>query len=162
MYYPWSMDLERELADPASRFALSVFQLHGLLMRNGERITRSLGQSSAKWQVLGRAGHGPQSVAQMARDMGLARQSVQRVADTLEQNGLVAFRDSPTDQRTFLVEITDQGRGVLSKIYEKNRAWAQRLLQKVPPETLTEASSELERLARVLEELEKEEEQQQP
>ena len=67
--------------DPLSRFALSIFWINGLLLRNGDRLTRSIGQSSARWQVLGRVGDQPQTVAQIARDMGHARQSVQRVAD---------------------------------------------------------------------------------
>ena len=153
------MDFAKEIEDPASRFALSVFKLNGLLMRNGERITNSLGQSSAKWQVLGRAGHGPQTVAQMARDMGLARQSVQRVADNLERAGFVAFRDNPHDQRTFLVEITESGSQVLAGIYEKNRQWIEKLLERVRPELLAEASAQLESLAGAFEQLEKEEEQ---
>lgn len=152
------MDIDRELEDPASGFALSVFKLYGLLMRNGERITHSVGQSSAKWQVLGRAGSSPQSVAQMARDMGLARQSVQRVANGLEEAGLVTFKDIPDDQRTYLVEITQRGLVVLQSIYELNRVWKQKVLQRVSHEILTEITSELERLALVFEELEKEEE----
>ncbi len=59
--------------DPLSRFSLSIFRLNGLLMWNGDRITGSIGQSSARWQVLGRVGYQPQTVAQMARDMGHAR-----------------------------------------------------------------------------------------
>ena len=111
-----------------------------------------------KWQVLGRAGSSPQTVARMARDMGLARQSVQRIADVLEQAGLVTFQDSPRDQRTFLVEITKEGRNVLSAIYAKNSEWTQRMLQRASPELLLEASAGLERLAAIFEEAEKDEE----
>ena len=153
------MDFDEELEDPTSRFALSVFKLNGLLMRNGERITQSLGQSSARWQVLGRAGSLPQSVAQMAHDMGLARQSVQRVANTLEKAGLVVFRDTPNDQRTFLVEITESGRAVLLKIYQKNRDWTRKVLQALSPELLAQTAAGLERLALIFEELEKSEEE---
>src|SRR5258708_31229486 len=74
--------------DPLSRFSLSIFRLNGLLMWNGDRITGSIGQSSARWQVLGRVGYQPQTVAQMAREMGHARQSVQRLAAVLAKEGL--------------------------------------------------------------------------
>lgn len=159
MFYCKSMDFDEQLEDPVSKFALAVFRLNGLLMRNGERITRSLHQSSARWQILGRLGSSPQSVAQMARDMGLARQSVQRVANALENAGLVAFKDLPHDQRTYLLELTQRGRDVLQEIYQRNGVWIQRVLQRVDPETVAEISSGLERLALVFEELEKEEKQ---
>ena len=106
--------------DPPSQFALLIFRLNGLLMRNGEKITRELGQSSARWQVLGRVGFATQTVAQMAREMGLARQSVQRVADLLAAEGLTQFKVNPTDQRTQLVEITPAGQTVLAAIYQRN------------------------------------------
>lgn len=159
MDYRGSMDFDEQLEDPVSRLALAVFHINGLLMRNGERLTRSLGQSSARWQVLGRLGSSPQSVAQMARDMGLARQSVQRVANALENAGLVVFKDLPHDQRTYLLELTPRGREVLQEIYARNRVWAQKVLQRVDAEALTGTASGLERLARVFEELENEEKQ---
>lgn len=156
------MNFDAVIQDPVSRFSLAIFKLNGLLMRNGDRITRSVGQSSAKWQVLGRAGHGPQSVAQMARDMGLARQSVQRVADVLAQAGLVIFRDNPNDQRTFLVDITKQGATVLARIYEKNGEWVQRLLKRLNSEELMSAAAGLERIAFIMEGLDQDEEINEP
>src|SRR5260221_4084500 len=95
--------------DPLSRFSLSIFRLNGLLMWNGDRITGSIGQSSARWQVLGRVGYQPQTVAQMAREMGHARQSVQRLADVLAKEGLVVYKDNPADQSARLLELTPQG-----------------------------------------------------
>src|SRR3954470_24310102 len=94
--------------DTWSTFALSIFKLNGLLMRAGDGITHPLGQSSARWQVLGRVFE-PQTVAQIARDMGHARQGVQRVADVLVKEGLIVYKDHPTDRRTKFLELTPQG-----------------------------------------------------
>src|SRR5204862_6638816 len=58
----------------------------------------------------------PQTVAQMAAGMGHARQSVQRVADVLQREGLIAYRPHPTDRRTKLVELTPQGHKVLGEV----------------------------------------------
>jgi DNA-binding MarR family transcriptional regulator len=137
--------------DPTSRFALTIFWINGLLMRNGEEITRSLGLSSAKWQVLGRAGDKPQTVATMARDMGLARQSVQRVADVLEKQKLVAYRDNPSDQRAQLVELTRQGKQVLAAVYQRNQEWSRRIASKLDLKRLAKVTDELERTGRILE-----------
>ncbi len=136
--------------DPLSKFSLSVFAMNGLLMRSGERVTRPLGQSSARWQVLGRAGYQPQTVAQMAQDMGHARQSVQRIADVLAKEGLVAYIDNPADRRARLVELTPEGAAVLNAIYARDQEWSQTLLAKLDPEQLAEVADALDSIGQIL------------
>src|SRR4051794_40649940 len=102
--------------DTWSKFALSIFNLNGLLIQAGEGITQPIGQSSARWQVLGRIME-PQTVAKIARDIGHARQSVQRVADVLANEGLIVYKNHPTDKRTKLLEMTPKGLEVLTAIY---------------------------------------------
>lgn len=137
--------------DPLSTFSLSVFAINGLLMRSGERVTRPLGQSSARWQVLGRAGYRPQTVAQMAQDMGHARQSVQRIADALAKEGLVAYKDNPADKRARLVGLTSRGETVLAAIYARDQEWSRALLAKLDPEQLTAVANALDSIGRILE-----------
>jgi DNA-binding MarR family transcriptional regulator len=135
--------------DPLSTFALSVFAINGLLMRSGEYVTRPLGQSSARWQVLGRAGYHPQTVAQMARDMGHARQSVQRIADELAKDGLVVYHDNPADKRARFVALTPQGEAILSAIYARDQEWSRGLIAKLDPAQLLEVASALEGIAQI-------------
>jgi DNA-binding MarR family transcriptional regulator len=137
--------------DPLSRFSLSVFAIHGLLLRSGERVTRPLGQSSARWQVLGRAGYRPQTVAQMAHDMGHARQSVQRIADALAHEGLVAYKDNPADKRARLVALTPAGEALLAAIYARDQEWSRELLARLDPEQLVEVVQALDGIAQILE-----------
>jgi DNA-binding MarR family transcriptional regulator len=145
------MQPNEEPDDVWSKFALSIFKLNGLLMLAGEGISQPIGQSSARWQVLGRVGIQPQTVAEMARDMGHARQSVQRVADVLAKEGLVAYKDHPADRRTKLVEITPQGMAVLTAIYIRQMEWSERIMTKLNPEQLAEVTQSLERLGQILE-----------
>jgi DNA-binding MarR family transcriptional regulator len=140
------------LDEPPARFALAIFWINGLLMRNGERITKPLGQSSARWQVLGRAGYAPQTVSQMAREQGQARQSVQRVVNALADDGLVALETIPHDHRTSLVTITPAGRQILAAIYERNARWVADIAERVPAETFEQAMELLGRIGTVLEE----------
>lgn len=137
--------------DPLSRFSLSIFRVYGLLMESGDSMTRSIGQSSARWQVLGRAGYQPQTVAQIAREMGHARQSVQRVADVLERDGLVSYKDNPADRRAKLVELTLKGTEVLMAIYALNETWSQHLMSKLDPEQLSQLADALETIGDILE-----------
>ena len=75
IWYATAMESTGKPNDPLSRFALSILDQR-VVLRTGDRLTRSIGQNSARWQVLGRVGDQPQTVAQIARDMGHARQSV--------------------------------------------------------------------------------------
>jgi DNA-binding MarR family transcriptional regulator len=137
--------------DPLSLFSLAIFRVNGLLMENGDRMTRSIGQSSARWQVLGRAGYEPQTVAQMAREMGHARQSVQRIADVLANEGLVAYIDNPADRRAKLVELTPKGAEVLATIYTLNETWSQHIMDKLDLQQLSQLADALEKIGDILE-----------
>ena len=137
--------------DLPSKFALAVFRVNGLLMNAGERVTKPLAQSSARWQVLGRADVTPQTVSQMAREMGLTRQSVQRVADALERDGLVTLEAIPSDRRTAHVTLTPAGKRVLGKIYERNAWWTQRISQRIPADEFERAIELLEHIGMIIE-----------
>ena len=136
--------------DVWSKFALTIFEINGLLMRAGDGITQAIGQSSARWQVLGRVFE-PQTVAKMARDMGHARQGVQRVADVLVKEGLIVYKDHPTDRRTKLLELTPQGMEVLTAIYVRQVEWSQRIMTKLNPEQLAMVADALEDIGQILE-----------
>ncbi len=138
--------------NPLGRFALSIFRVNGVLLRNGDRLTHSIGQSSARWQVLGRVGDHPQTVAQIARDMGHARQSVQRVADILAKEGLVSFQPNPANRRAPLLDLTPHGAAILRTIYALNETWTRRMLTRLTPEQLDAAADALEEIALILEE----------
>ena len=76
---------------------VSVFRLNGALIDTGNRLVADIGLTSAWWQVLGALDLSPVPlpVAHIARNMGLSRQAVQRVADLLAEKGLVRFAVNP-------------------------------------------------------------------
>jgi DNA-binding MarR family transcriptional regulator len=144
------MEVNRHPDDAWTGFALAIFRLNGLIMQAGEGISRPIGQSSARWQVLGRAFE-PQTVAAMAKDMGHARQSVQRVADALVADGLVAYKPHPKDRRTKLVELTPQGMEVLTAIYRRQVAWSESVVTKVSAAKLARLAAALTEIGDTLE-----------
>jgi len=150
--YTSAMDTTDERdSDLLSQLSLSVFRLNGILMRNGDDMTKPIGQSSARWQVLGRASYQPQTVAQMARNMGHARQSVQRVADALAREGLVAYQDNPSDKRTRLLELTPEGADVLATIYSRYEAWSRHIMTKLDARQLATLAVALNEVADIVE-----------
>jgi DNA-binding MarR family transcriptional regulator len=130
---------------------LEVFRLNGRLLAAGDRLTRPVRQSSARWQVLGAIDHAPLTVSQIARAMGLTRQSVQRTADRLHAERLVSYADNPAHRRAKLVRLTAEGRSVLDWITERQVAWVNRLAAGLSDTDLTEG---LELLRGVRERLE--------
>src|SRR5215831_1072257 len=85
--------------DALSALAVRVLRLSGLLNAAGDALARPAGQTAARWQVLAAAENAPVTVAQIARMLNLARQSVQRLADVLADEGLVAYDDNPDHLR---------------------------------------------------------------
>src|SRR5206468_149257 len=107
-----------------SRLVVDVFRLNGMLSAAGDALAAPAGQTTARWRVLAAVEEAPKTVAQIARDWSLARQSVQRVADLLEQDGLIAYGDNPAHRRASLVRPTPEGRAALRTIQQAQRAWA--------------------------------------
>jgi DNA-binding MarR family transcriptional regulator len=109
----------------ATELILAVFKLNGSLLRAGDGLVANLSLSSARWQVLGAIGmsDGPQSVANLAREMGLTRQAVQRVADELEAEGFVAYTTNPHHRRAKLVVLTEQGTRAVRAAARRQSPW---------------------------------------
>jgi DNA-binding MarR family transcriptional regulator len=82
--------------------------------------------------------------------MGLARQSVQRVADLLAEDGLTAYEDNPEHERSKLVRLTPRGQRALHIIQAAQRAWAGRVAAEVGETDLRHASRIVDRLTRAL------------
>lgn len=144
------MESKGKPEDTWTKFAMSIFNLNGLLIQAGESITQPIGQSSARWQVLGRVFE-PQTVAQIARELGHARQSVQRMADVLVEEGLIVYKDHPADRRTKLLELTPRGKEVLTAIYMRQLEWSQRIMAKLDAKQLVQIADALEAIGQILE-----------
>jgi len=102
-----------------------VFELAGILRRDGEAIAKLAGQTQARWQVMWIAATGRLSVAAIARRLGLTRQSVQRVADAIVAEELATLEPNPDHQRSPLLVLTGDGQKALDTI---NRAGRRRNL----------------------------------
>jgi DNA-binding MarR family transcriptional regulator len=137
--------------DAFGEIILEVFRLNGRLIDAGDSIAAPVGQTSARWQVLGAVAGGPASVAQVAREMGLARQSVQRTADLLAADGLVRYADNPHHRRAKLVTMTPKGQRALDYIGRRQARWANRIGGQHDLEQMRTAAAVLRRLRESLE-----------
>jgi DNA-binding MarR family transcriptional regulator len=136
--------------DAFSKLAILVLRLAGVLTAAGDTLAKPAGQTSARWQVLAMLENGPATVAHIARMLGLARQSVQRVADLLEQDELASYEENPDHARAKLLTLTGRGRSALVMIQKSQAVWADALGERLGEAPLQRATQVLERVLAAL------------
>ena len=136
--------------DALSELVVHVFRLNGLLISIGDSLAQPAGQTSARWRVLATVEDGPSTIAQIARDWDLARQSVQRVADVLVDERYCLYEENPGHRRAQLLRITPLGRRALRTIQAAQRAWADALGAEIGEADLRKANAVLARAIRVV------------
>lgn len=129
---------------------IPVIRLEAHFSRAGEAIAAAAGQTLARWLTLEMVAGQPLTVAQVARKLDLTRQSVQRIADLLEQDGLAEYLDNPSHQTSRLVRLTPRGRKTLRTIQAAQRTWANQLGARIGEANLRHASGVVEQLTREL------------
>ncbi|HXQ53848.1 MAG TPA: helix-turn-helix domain-containing protein [Stellaceae bacterium] len=109
-----------------TELVLETFRLNGRLVLAGDRLTRDIGLTSARWQVLGtlRKPQAPLTVATIARNMGMQRQSVQRTVNLLVAEGLASLVENPRHRRAKLVALTAKGHASVHKVGLLQVEWA--------------------------------------
>ena len=122
-----------------TQLIIETFRLNGRLLTVGDRLTEPLGLSSALWQVLGAIDEKPLHMAQIARNMGLTRQSVRRTAMVLEKKGFVSFVENQDHKRAKLLALTQKGRTVLDQVNEIQMDWSNSLAKGFSTGDLTNA-----------------------
>lgn len=136
--------------DAVSLLAFQILRLSADISAAGDELAKPVGQTSARWQVLAAADHEPSTVADIARALGLTRQSVQRVADLLATEKLVKYEDNPEHQRAKLVRLTAAGTSALLAIQAAQVEWANGLARKLNISDVQRASATLEQIMNYL------------
>jgi DNA-binding MarR family transcriptional regulator len=136
------------LPDAISELILEVFRLNGRLLEAGDALLADIALTSARWQVLGAIAlsAAPLPVSHIARNMGLSRQAVQRLANEMEKDGLVFFAQNPHHERAKLVLLTPRGREAYQEAMARQAPWAKRLASGIEPEDIKAASGLLHEL----------------
>jgi DNA-binding MarR family transcriptional regulator len=133
--------------------ALTVFRLNGQLLGLAEELSRPVGMTAARWQVLGAVLREPLTVAGVGRAVGLTRQSVQRTADLLVEAGLAEYLPNPAHRRAKLFRPTDAGYAAVRRIAPGQAVAAERLAAAVGIDDLASVVETLRRTCAALDEL---------
>ena len=139
--------------ETVTRLVLATFRANGALLDAGDQLTADQGLTSALWQVLGAAAlaERPLTVAQIARRMGLSRQSVHGSVRRLVERDLCELAPNENHRRSPLVLLTKAGEAAYAAVDCKQVAWANRLGTGIPQADLDTAKRVLEALYQRLE-----------
>jgi DNA-binding MarR family transcriptional regulator len=139
-----------QAGDAVSELVVHVLRLNGLLTAAGDQMAQPAGQTSARWRVLAAIEDTPLTVPQIAHAWWLSRQSVQRIADLLVNDGLAVYQDNPGHRRSKLLRITPPGHSALRTIRRAQQAWADQLGAEIGEADLHTANATLAHLVDVM------------
>jgi DNA-binding MarR family transcriptional regulator len=133
---------------------VEVFRLNGRLLAAGDALVADIGLTSARWQVLGAIAAAPtaETVARLARNMGVYRQGVQRIVNEMADEGLVEFLDNPHHRRAKLVTFSKRGRRAFDAADRLQKPWADALAAGLDAAGLVAATRVVSTLRQRLEE----------
>ena len=139
--------------EAVTELILSTFRANGLLLGAGDDLSAHEGLTSARWQVLGAIvlAERPLTVPQIARRMGLTRQSVHATVRRLVREGLVEFAPNQDHRRSALVGLTKRGVATYRSIDARQVAWVNGLGQGIARSDIATAVRVLDHLSRRLE-----------
>lgn len=123
-----------------------IFKAYSRINASGDRLSEEFGLSSARWRVLGAVLPRPKTVAQIARERGLSRQSVQQVATSLIRDDLARLTENKRHKSSRLLVPTRKGRCAILTLNQRQVAWANDIGQSVPPQELRTTIRALKRL----------------
>jgi DNA-binding MarR family transcriptional regulator len=116
-----------------------VFEAAGMFRRAGDALAGRVAQTQSRWQLLSVVSEGDWTVAAAARRLGITRQAVQKVANALAHDGLIAFETNPAHQRAPLLTLTPTGRHALATITASTQTWHTRMSHGLSNEDLESA-----------------------
>lgn len=136
--------------DALTDLVLPLFEVAAELEDAATSITNGTRLSPAMWKVLGLIINEPLTVAEIARRLGNARQSVQRLADVAVEAGTAQWQRNPTHKRSQLLALTPVGKAALAKLRPRQHKWANAVGGKIGKEELIDLSRHVEELLTAL------------
>ena len=143
-----AQDCTRTARVALTELVLEVFRLNGELLAAGDALVDDIGLTSARWQVLGAIALSPVPlpVAHLARNMGLTRQSVQRLVDDMTDDGLVTDAPNQHHRRAKLILLTGKGEIAFRTAMARQERWADGLAAGLSSEAILAANATLRAL----------------
>lgn len=113
---------------------LEIFRLNGCLLETGNMLVAPVELTSAKWQVIGTLALNEKNmtVSQIAKDMRLTRQAIQRTVNKLIIEKLLELKENPYHKSAKLVAITEKGKKSFEQAMALYHPWVLKLMTDIP------------------------------
>ena len=123
------------------------------LKRAAERLHEAEHLTAGERAVLVElAQQGPRTVPAMARARPVSRQHIQVLVNLLLERGLVALVQNPQHQRSKLIQLTQPGNALATKVRAREKRVLTRLGRALDPVELEQAANILGRVGQLFEE----------
>jgi DNA-binding MarR family transcriptional regulator len=142
-----------EAGAAVTELILLVFALNGRLLDAAEGMAAAGGLTAARWQVLGGVLDEARPVAEIARRMGLTRQSVQRLANVLVDEGFATWEPNPRHQRAKLLEPTPRAYEAIGRIAALQHPWSSAIGEMLGEREVGRASATMRRFLAAIDEV---------
>ncbi|MFC2255017.1 MarR family winged helix-turn-helix transcriptional regulator [Labrys portucalensis] len=131
-------------AHAVDRLIGETFRLYGAIVAAGDVVSKPFGLSSARWQIMGaiEATNGA-TVSALARQVGVTRQSVQRIVTEMVVEGYFELVENPGDRRARIVTMTQDGWRAYDAVTAAWKPVAERMDRRFGPDTLAGIASRL-------------------
>ncbi|MCX7206880.1 MAG: MarR family transcriptional regulator [Proteobacteria bacterium] len=140
-----------ETQESLSAMALTTFALNGLFLDVAEQLAAPAGLTATRWQVIGAVLKEPLTQSEIARRMGITRQSVRRTSLQLVEEGMLHFTSNPSNRKAMLLQPTEKGYGAIKKIKPQHAAFAKRLEERLGKEQMQKILDAMAELRQTLE-----------
>jgi DNA-binding MarR family transcriptional regulator len=127
-------------------------------VRAAEAFKRSVSSTFRKYRlsfpqynvlrVLDASGDGQSRITNVSRIMLVPGANMTGIAKRLEKSGFITRKSDPRDERVTLLEITEKGRNVLSRIEKERDEHMEAMLRGFPEEEKRELLEKVSRLIR--------------
>jgi len=148
-------DSDLEFVRTFQRLVGAVFRLNGQLLDTAASLSADLNISTTRWQAIAAIRNQPLTVPQIARRIGISRQSARQSIQHMEDSGIVRLRDNPDHARSSLVELTADGREKMDILRDRQIQLTQRFTKGTGMSSadIEELTEQLEKLRTHAEEL---------
>ncbi|QPJ61492.1 MAG: MarR family transcriptional regulator [Candidatus Nitronauta litoralis] len=138
-------------AEALRHLILNLLELTSAMESKGQEIVKPHKQTLSNWKVLTAAGCDNFTVSQIARRMGLSRQAVQKIANSLVEQGLARYVENPDHKTSPIVALTKQGHALDEAIVQDHIVWSNAFSKNFTLENLTTTAATLKELSEHLE-----------
>lgn len=140
-----------EAQERLSTMALTTFALNGLFLTVAEQLAAPAGLTATRWQVLGAVLKEPLTQSEIARRMGITRQSVRRTSLQLVEEGMLHFTSNPSNRKAMLLQPTEKGYAAIKKIKPQHAAFAKQLEERLGKDQMQKIFDTMAELRQTLE-----------